>query len=414
MKTFSHISILILLALFGAQTVTAQIEEYNRSSLYMLTMLHTKDRMYKDIFATMQDMPIPDKYEDNSLNLRIVAAPNAKGKMYASQEQMAAQIGLFLQGNNVGRRMVARWFERNREDGSFNTATLVRRGNYNLSEIKKQQGAMTIAGTAFQADADVELIPQTFVIVNDITYVDKEQNAQIAKAVFQVIGAVASAFGGSSISSLVEQTSKLAANISDLIAGFTVDVRSYLYQLEWNEEIANKFYMDYYYEKDHIDLTKKAAFEADTTTFRMKYLGTYNARSSKTSPRGVHSPSDVFRKVLTRATDKNIVELQREFPVFKVTSVIAGVNKNEAQVYIGLKEGVNASSTYEVLQREFKNGKLQYKRVATLKPLEDKIWDNRCMALEEKAKNADLGFTTFTINTPTGEVTPGMLVREVR
>ena len=369
--------------------------------------------MYQQIFRTMQDIPVPDKYEDNSLNLRIMLAPNVKGKTAYSPEKMQEQLTQFLQANNVGRRMVARWFERNKETGAFNTATLERRGHYNMSEWDLKKTQLTLAQQVFRADADEELIPQTFVIINDITYEDKEQNAQVAKGVLNGLAALASfipGFGG-----LIKSTLQLGASISNLIAGFGVDVRSYLFQLDWNEEAANKFYMDYYYTADKPDPTKKAAFEADTTTFRMKYIGTYNAHSEKTSPRGVHSPEQVFKKVLTRAVDKNIVELQREFDVFKVTSIIAGINaKNEVQVYIGLKEGVNPNSTYEVLQRELKNGRLVYKRIATLKPKEDLIWDNRFMSVEERAHNAELGYTTFTINSSISQITPGMLVREVK
>lgn len=394
----------------AAQNVT---EEYNRSSLYTITMLHPKDRMHDQIFKTMQDVPVPDKYEDNSLNLRIMQAPNLKGKMIYSPEKMQEQLTQFLQVNNVGRRMVARWFERNKETGAFNTSTLERRGHYNMSEWDLKRSQLTFANQLFRADADEQLIPQTFVIINDITYVDKEQNAQIAKGVLNGLAAVASfipGFGG-----LIQSSLQLGASISNLIAGFTVDVRSYLFQLDWNEEVANKFYTEYYYTADKPDPAKKAAFEADTTTFRMKYIGTYNARSDKTSPRGVHSAEQVFKKVLTRAVDKNIVELQREYDVFKVTSIIAGINaKNEAQVYIGLKEGVSPNSTYEVLQRELKNGRLVYKRVATLKPREDLIWDNRFMSVEEHAHNAELGYTTFTVNTPVSQILPGMLVREVK
>ena len=400
-----------------------QIEEYNRSSLYTITLVHSEDRMYNEIFLTTLDMPVPDRYNDHSLNLRVLAAPNAKGKMNANPSKMAEALTRFLNANQIGRRMVARWFDRDKTTGAFSTATLEQRGHYNLSALDLQKAQWTIDGRMYIEDADVELIPQTFVIVNDITYVDKEKNAQTATAILSALGSAAGSIGSGlsssysgagAIGSLAEQTLNLGASISDLIAGFTVDIRSYLFQLEWNEELANKFYLDYFY-TDTIDLAKKAAFEADVTSFRMRYIGTYNARSAKTSPRGLHEPAQVFRKVLTRATDKNIVELQKQHPVFKVTTVIAALNdKKEAMLCIGLKEGVNPKSKYEVLQRELKNGKLKYTRVATLTPVAGKIWDNRYMAVEEEAENAQLGFTTFKINNPTTDLLPGMLVREIK
>jgi hypothetical protein len=52
--------------------------------------------------------------------------------------------------------------------------------------------------------------------------------------------------------------------------------------------------------------------------------------------------------------------------------------------------------------------------VATLEPKENMIWDNRYMAVEEKAPNAELGYTTFTVKNPVSQIFPGMLVREVK
>ena len=413
-----------LLLLFAAPAKAYDMEEYNRSSLYTITLLHSEDRMYNEIFQTVLAMPIPDRYNDNSLNLRVLSASTDKGKMNADKGKMAEELTQFLNANNIGRRMVARWFDRDKESGAFSTETLEQRGNYNLSAFDLQKGQSTIDKRIYIEDADIELIPQSFVIVNDITYIDKEKNAQIASSILGAVGSAAGSFSGSvagmnatagAVSSLASHTLNIGADISDLIAGFTVDIRSYLFQLEWNEEVANNFYLKYFYTADSIDEAKKAAFEADNSTFKMKYLGTYNARSAKTSPRGVEKPEQVFLKVLTRATDKNIVELQKQPQVFKVTTVVASVNENnEALLYIGLKEGVNPKSRYEVLQRELKDGKLKYTRVAMLTPVADKIWDNRYMALEEEAENAALGFSTFLIKNPTAEVLPGMLVREIK
>ena len=393
-----------------------QIEEYNRSSLYTITLLHSNDKMYNEIYTAAQDLSISDKYNDHSLNLRILLSDQLKGKVLADKDENALKIDQFLAANQIGKRMVAKWFNRNKETGAFDTETLIERGNYNISSIDLEKSMYTVMGKSCFNDADAELIPQTFVIVNDITYIDKEQNAQIAKTVLLGIADLAAnIFGAGGVSGIVQNVSKLAASISDLVAGFTVDVRSYLFQLEWNPEISNKFYVDYFYNADNIDANKKAAFEADTTSFRMKYIGTFNARSEKTSPRGLYAPADVFRKVLARATDKNIVELQKQYDVFKVTSIVTGItDKNEIYVPIGLKEGVSEKSKYEILERVVDGADIKYVRRAVITPKNEAIWDNRYMAKEEGATNADLEQTTFTIQTQLAPVYAGMLVREIK
>lgn len=413
----------LLLAIFVCGLASGQnkqnTEEYNRSSLYTITLLHSSDKMYDEIMWASQELAIPDKYNDHSLNLRVLLSDQDKGKMTTNIDENVEKISHFLDQNQVGRRLVAKWFNRNKKTGAFDVETLVERGHYNISSLDLQKSMHTIEGTMCLTDADAELIPQTFVVVNDITYIDKEKNAQIAKAVFLVLGALvssaANAAGNSDIGNFANSAATLAASISDVIAGFTVDVRSYLFQLEWNPEISNKFYLDYFYDADHIDKQKKRAFESDDTSFQLKYIGTYNARSEKTSPRGLYAPEDVFRKVLARATDKNIVELQKRYEVFKVTSVITGISaKNEIFVPIGLKEGVSAQSKYEVLERIIDGDKIRYVRRAIISPKKDAIWDNRYMAKEEKAQNANLEYTTFIIQSQLAPLYAGMLVREIK
>ena len=60
-----------------------------------------------------------------------------------------------------------------------------------------------------------------------------------------------------------------------------------------------------------------------------------------------------------------------------------------------------------------KNGKTDYKRVGIIKPVSEKIWDNRYMAIEENAEGADLKYTEFQI-VKGNNFYPGMLVRELK
>ena len=48
-----------------------------------------------------------------------------------------------------------------------------------------------------------------------------------------------------------------------------------------------------------------------------------------------------------------------------------------------------------------------------IKPMPVKIWDNRVMAIDDKAENSDLEYTTFE-KVSGGDFFPGMLIREMR
>ena len=419
-------TLFIILCLFSI-SLTAQepssLEQYNRASIYPIYALHPGTRMFDELYITCQQIPIPDKYNDHRLSVRMVQGLPVKTK----DNEAEAVVQEFIQKNEIAKRLVAKWFDRDKKTGVCNTDLISERAAYDVSAHEAMMAQYTITGKPVLADADIELIPNTFVLITDISYVDKEEQAQKAMAVFQIIGTAAQAASGISsaagsssgkgIADLTKSIADLSGSISDKIAGFTVDMTTYLFQLKWNEEIANTFYMQYYGDSVHATPERKRAFDADHTSFTMELLGSYSARSEKAVMKGLHTPADVFRKVLTRAQDKNIVALQRKFPQFKVTDVLSAVLPgNQVQVQIGLKEGVNEASRYEVLERVLgKDGQINYVRRATIKPVTTAIWDNRYMALEEEAQNATLGATLFDIiSGDRNALYAGMLVRELK
>ncbi|MBR5106400.1 MAG: hypothetical protein IKU93_08225, partial [Alistipes sp.] len=100
-------------------------------------------------------------------------------------------------------------------------------------------------------------------------------------------------------------------------------------------------------------------------------------------------------------------------------------------VKIGLKEGVNSKSVYNVLQEvQDEEGNISYKVIGTIVPIEGKIWDNRFGALEEaealkadpeakqseeaKEGNAYLTTTTFKVRSGNSANFIGCVVREAK
>lgn len=375
-------------------------------------MLHDGTSMYQNIFKTMIRMTPPDRYNDHNLSLRVI---NSYGK--AKDEEAQQQITKFLETNKVAQRLVSKWFDRNKADGSFDMDLIKERGNYNASVEDVAMALRTTRGKAMLEDAGEQLIGNTFIIVNDISYVNKQSRADFFGAFFEGISLIAGVIPGSKggdVAKLVKNTGSLGNSISSLVAGFTVKIESYLYRLVWNDEIANTFYTQYYYDSNNPDQTKKRAYNMAGKQFELEYIGKYEATSSKTVLKGLKNDDDVFMKVLTRALDENIVQLQKQHDVFKVTAPVFKVDNDVLCVHIGMKEGVSPSSRYEVLERvEDEEGRISYKRKGVIRAVKDKIWDNRCMAIEEEAEGANLGFTVFE-KVSGDDIYPGMLIREIK
>lgn len=424
-KYIVSILLVSVILTFKLSAQTGNVMDYQRSSLYTM-LVNSPKPMAKEIKTAFLSIPLSDKFNDHNLSLRlapIYAVPQ-------EQNDKGLAISQFLEDNKVARRMVAKWFLRDKATGCCSFNQIIERGLYNANEIDMEVASLSKRGDALLSDGGVDLIGSTFLVVNDISYIDKERNAKISASVFKILaavaGAVADVAGASgdnsteSIANLVELGADLGGAISNAIAGFTVNTTSYLYQLKWSKD-EYAIFSDYYWADttmtDEEILAKKIAFEKSINDFKLTYVDSFTAKSMKTVLRGLHTNEDVIRKVCARAIDKNIVALQKGYEPFRVkvpvTKLAVRGNKRHIGAYIGMKEGMDENTKYEVLERrKDRKGNISYKRVGVVKPLPNKVWDNRFMALEEEAKGANLGFTTFRVVSGSN-IQKGMYLREI-
>ena len=415
MKKSICIYILLLFSIVSVASENQEIiTDYNRSSLYVVSLLHNGTAMYPEIFKTVLKLDCPDRFNNHNLSLRII---DAFGN--PDEKEQLQQLEDFIRRNKIAKRMVAKWFNRDKKEGTFDVELIKERGNYNATVEDINIAMHTLRGKSILEDAGEQLIGNTFLIVNDITYVNKQNRAEAWQAAFEatmMVATIGASVGGKytkKISSGVTGISSIGNTITSLVAGFGVNIKSYLFKLSWSEEIAEHFYSQYYFDKNNISKEKKKAFDFDNNLFKLEYLGNFESSSSKTVTRGLHKDEEVFKKVLTRSIDENIVQLRKNFEVFKITAPIYQIEKEEIRIHIGKKEGLSKSSKFEVLERtENGDGKISYNRKGIIKPT-GKIWDNRFMAVEEGAENATLGYTTFE-KVSGGDFYPGMLIREIK
>lgn len=375
--------------------------KYRRSSIYSLLINHKEQKFSKEIGDVFLNMPVPDKYNDHNLSVRVVSTTgNVKEK----------EVGrTFIENNGIASRLVGRWFNRNVLTGECNTDLIKERGLYNASEFDKALADRSARGKAILEDAGEELIGCTFVLVNDIRYVDKANTGKVFGQVLRMAGSLAEAYTGySSLNSLGE----LAGSMTETLKGFRVNIDTYLYQLVWDEETAMNFYTNYYSENS--DQEKRKAFEQNRDKFQLKYIGSQHSDGGTTSFMGVNldKPQQMIRKACQRALDENVMRLQRNFESFKIKTPLISTDPLCAE--IGLKEGITSDSKFEVLEAiQDGDNRITYKRVGIIKPVPNLIWDNRYMAVEEGAFGADFRHTTFK-KVSGSDFYPGMLIREIK
>ena len=394
------------LTLFTVSVLAQEPESnYRRSSIYSILINHTDQQFGNEIKEAFLQIPVPDKFNDHNLSVKVLNIDKKLAGVNKSNENTV--ITDFLQNNKVASRLVGRWFNRDFFTGQCDMELVKERGLYNATEFDKQLAKRSSRGVAMLQDAGEDLIGNTFVIVNDIRYVDKNKGAKTGASILKALGQIASAYMGSSISDLTD-------NIGDMletIKGFKVKINTFLYKLDWNDEQAAVFYQEQYAAKP--DATKKANFEAARGNYKLKYVGKVESSGGTTSFLGINEdePIVMVRKACQRAIDENVVDLQRNYEEFRTKSPLLSVEPLTA--YVGKKEGVTAKSKFEVLEVvELENGKHKYNRVGVIEPIENLIWDNRFMAVEEGALGANLGYTTFK-KVSGKNFAKGMLIREM-
>lgn len=421
------------------------IENYRRSSLYSVLISHPAAEYGNTIDSVFRMMPVPDKFNSHDLPVKSFASSSRKARKVRERvrgtrrDPNIRDIEAFMEKHQVAKNIVAKWFDRNPETGVFDIDLVVDRGYFDASYAAIEAAQADIRGRAMLADAGFDLIGKTFMIVNDITFVDHGENSSKAgfgiMAGLSILGMLATAVSGDeSYQELGDATGLVVGAIANEVSGYKVNIISYLYRLDWSEDVQNRFYSEYWMESP--DPEKKEAFDREDGLFRMEYVGYTMTSAQNVSSKTFSSRplQQQFLKVCTRALDKAIVELQRSYDEFRVNVPLYSVNEDgTVEAKIGLKEGVNSRSRYEVLMPDMSSGVTRYVRVGMLKPVPGRIWDNRFGALDEaemartdreegvqgeasgtEEGNAYLTSTRFEVISGSGKITPGLLMREVR
>lgn len=408
------------------------IQKYHRSSLYSVLIKHSTFPYGETIDSTFMSIPTPDKFNNHDAGPKSFesSATKMKKKGKNKSNTNARDIEQFIMKNDVPRQMVAKWFNRDPQNGTFDLDLMIERGLYDAQQVDIEAAKASSRNLLSLGDAGEELIGKTFLLVNDITFVDRGERSRKAatgiKALSAIIGAV---LGSSSIGDLGDTVGDAVNEID----GFCVNITSYLYRLNWTPEVAETFWSEYWIDRENIDEAKRLAFD-NSGLFSLTYIGETTTSAANIASKSLSSkPKEAqMLKVCTRAIDKSIVKLQRAYDEFKVNVPIGNINLDDktVEVPIGLKEGINEKSQFDVLMKvQNEDGTYSYDRVGRLQPVEGKIWDNRFGALEdalaiaEGAKKVDdddegegdvsLTATTFKILSGANRIVPGCLVREV-
>lgn len=392
LKSRYSLTIIVLLLSCGYSYSQENNEKiyYERSSLHSMMIVHKNQKFSDAVEQVFKSAPFPERFNDHNLGVKSVVFAE-------TSTDLSSHIAQFCDEVNIGQKMVAKWFNRNKSTGTFNMELVRERGFYNASQTDINLARANLRGLALLEDAGENLISNTYLLVNDIIYQSKGTSGSFLK----MLGA-AYATGFTGNLQIIEEQ-------EGAIGGFGVKIRSYLFRLVWNDEVAGSFYKKYYTEV--ADEEKAAQFRNERQLFRMEYVGCTESDYSEKYFSKSKDPAALLSKILTRTIDKNIAQLQHNYEPFRIKAPL--LSTEPLRAYVGLKEDVSASRLYEVLEQvQDDDGSISYERVGVIRPIANRIWDNRYMSYEDD--NDDSGLTATEFEKVSGkDFSVGMLIREI-
>ena len=221
---------------------------YRRGSICSFMIGHRDLSFAQEIENVFNEMPVPDKYNDHSIGKKVFYTADGKLKMKNLDSHMGFKINassdktlmndfdFFLQKQAIASRLIAKWFNRKKATGICNMNLVQERGYQNASEVEKRLAALSVRKDALLKDAGEELIGNTFVLINDIRYIDQSKGSSIIGGVVSAATQMAGALNGIEVS----EENNLGTIISSY-KGFNVKIKTYLYQLIWDDEISSYF-----------------------------------------------------------------------------------------------------------------------------------------------------------------------------
>lgn len=368
----------------------------------------------------------------------------------------AAKMLKWLKNCNVANKLIASWFGGD-NGNAYNVDLIKERGHYNASELDKLEALDSKRGLAIVEDAGEELIGHTFITFTDFEIIDGRRYEERSKQLLANSYGTSSKFG-----KMLQESSDKSANET---AGFYITSTTYLFKLNWNEEIANRFYSEFWEQpvsalmNSDLCSIEYIGFERNTTKTTQDINGKGLFNKLKNHMKREFSSGRIFERAfaknenekkviearqdreryaenekirmdmttamtkqsLIRSVDQTFADLMKNHEEFRVKAPILEVEDGYITAFIGLKEGLKDNSEFEILEPRIndKTNKIEYHKVGKAKVDKKRLWDNRYTIIDDEANIRGKGDNAYELDRTylkcsSKNVVPGMLLYQIK
>ena len=441
LKLYSPLLVLFSFIFFSSHSLYCQdgeVEKYQRSSLSMIFVPNTSTPDQQLVNSLWSSYPFPNLYNEHNTDITsltfddIVLTQSEKegfnlyndtlsGLKYTVNKALATdptsgieirevsagangkprcvkepnkiktlpfRVEKSLDTQKIANKMVAKWFG---YDGtSFNMDLIAERGLYNASMLDTKIAMDQAKGSSSLQDAGENLISNSFLTLTSLQFFENEPAAALIR------DAIKNAEDATPISILAAD--KVYEKTKD---GYTLASFTRLFQLVWNDTIANRFYTEVWSNPQSI---------MDVDFFKVKLVNS-QTNLSTVMVSGNKTKEEIVQLALYRNIDNCFVKLQKQNEVFKPSVPLTGATPLRAS--IGMKEGLTGGEKFQVyeLVMDQETGTTKYEEKGTIKVDKSNIWDNRYTMTDVPEGDDSPKYTLFK---GSKKLLPGMMIKLIK
>ncbi len=364
-------NLLVLFSLCAMITVKAQNtdnvkkrgpeDSYTRSSLSYLLLDFANDKYADNLRKSIAKAVIPQKFDNNNITTKYINAPYSHGGYNrttpAIEMQRKRKITEALKNNKYASKIMRYWWQV-KDDGSYSTDLIKKRGLYNATDMDVNVVDASKVGRARLADAGLNLIGKSYVLVLDYG------NIRTMKEIYDAEDAEAK--------KTAERESTEFIPVKRIRNGFKGYLKAYLFKLNYSDTIQG--YLDAsFIDENKLDVNKfDNIFNNIHTPYRfllsvsVEADGTQLNRGQPLAPLRQKSPEELFLTLVQSGVDKAVGSIERKLESFRVKAPVTGLKPIKAK--IGTKEGIRHERRFYVWEYVAnRKEKIVAKKVGTIR-----------------------------------------------
>ncbi len=350
-------------------------DDYSRSSISYLLLNFEGEKYSTELKRGIYGSVVPSKFDNNDMKQKVLKAPyyhssnpNTRRNIESVQRALATDL--------YANKIVKYWW-RVRDDGSYSTDLIQKRGFYNATDIDVNEADAEKRGRATLADAGEKLIANSYVMVLDYNNIKTMTDIYDA----QDEAARKTAKKLNTEYKAVERKKN----------GYTGKLMAYLFQVNYSDTVQG-YFMDAFTDENTLDMNKiDKIFSEVYSPFKFVKSQSVSVDGTQANPGEFLAPvvqkskQQLMIKLVNNGIGKVINQLEKSLEAFRVKTPLVSTNPPTAK--IGKKEGLTYERRYYVWQYvEGNSGKTVAKRKGVVRAR--KVADNR---------NDELGATQSSV-----------------